>query len=206
MPFAHSGSCVVWGIPFEIEHPVFLTDQAITVKIPSTTARWFVFLHTSDIRQLAPGQNGLVSPMRGIGQLGEHAADYVLIYEDGSEERTKIRRRHEVGSFDFRWSEQCTQAVTAIKPRPLSLTVVNEPKAMGHIAGYHYPIEWGPRQKQLIVDESVPWTNFLWAFENPHPQKALEALRFEPVCGTFLISGLSAGNASSMPLRWGKRR
>ncbi|WP_348526408.1 HupE/UreJ family protein [Mesorhizobium sp.] len=63
----------------------------------------------------------------------------------------------------------------------------------------------GARQKQ-IVDDSVPWINFLWAFENSHPEKAVEALRFEPVCGTLLISGLSAGNARSMPLRWGKRR
>ncbi|TJW71975.1 MAG: hypothetical protein E5V92_33170, partial [Mesorhizobium sp.] len=76
---------------------------------------------------------------------------------------------------------------------------------MGDIAGYRYPVEWGARQKQLIIDDSVPWINFLWAFENSHPAKAVEALRFEPVCGTLLISGLSAGNARSMPLRWGKR-
>ncbi|ESY85863.1 hypothetical protein X741_33310 [Mesorhizobium sp. LNHC229A00] len=206
VPFAHSGSCVAWGIPFEIGNPVFLRDQAVMVKISPTTARWFVFLHTSDIRPLAPDQNGLIFPMRGIGQLGEHAANYVLIYEDGSEERAKIRRRHEVGSFDFRWGEQCAQAVTAIKPRPLSLNGVNEPKPRRDIAGYRYPVEWGARQKQLIVDDSVPWINFLWALENPHPEKAVEALRFEPVCGTLIISGLSAGNARSMPLRWRKRR
>ncbi|MER8950004.1 hypothetical protein [Mesorhizobium sp. M0809] len=149
VPFAHSGSSVAWGIPFEIGRPVLLRDQAVTVRISPTAAQWFVFLHTSNIRSLAAASNGLVSPMRGSGQLGEHAADYVLIYEDGSEQRTEIRRRHQVGSFQFRWGEQCLQAVTAKKPRPLSLhgghqsTLINDTTA-------HSPT-WGERQTQLLL-------------------------------------------------------
>ncbi|MER8956962.1 CehA/McbA family metallohydrolase [Mesorhizobium sp. M0833] len=172
--------------------------------ISPTAAQWFVFLHTSDIRSLAAASNGLVSPMRGSGQLGEHAADYVLIYEDGSEQRAEIRRRHQVGSFQFRWGEQCLQAVTAKKPRPLSLnsghqsTLINDTTAHGPT--------WGERQTQLLFEEPAPWHNFLWAFENPHPEKAVKALRFEHVCGTLIIFGVAAGNAHSMPLRWEKRK
>lgn len=62
VPFAHSGSCVAWGIPFKIGNPVFLRDQAVTVQIPPTTARWLVFLHASYIRPPPPDQNRLFLP------------------------------------------------------------------------------------------------------------------------------------------------
>ncbi|MER9587159.1 hypothetical protein NKJ01_36085, partial [Mesorhizobium sp. M0276] len=48
--------------------------------------------------------------------------------------------------------------------------------------------------------------NFVWAFENPHSDKAVEAIRFEPVSGSLIISGVSAGDSRSMPLRWEKRK
>ncbi|MER9390240.1 hypothetical protein [Mesorhizobium sp. M0435] len=203
-PFAHSGSCVSWGIPFEVGRPVFLRDQAITVEIAPTSARWFVFLHASDIRPLSPDQNGLISPMRGIGQLGERAANYILIYDDGSEQRAEIRRRHQVGSLLFRWGEHCTQAVAARKPRPLALSAADQPRPISNAASYR-PIGWGVRQQQAIVEEG-PWMNFVCALENPHPQKAVEAIRFEPVSGSLIISGVSAGDARSMPLLWEKRK
>lgn len=144
--------------------------------------------------------------MRGIGQLGEHAADYVLIYDDGSEARVKIRRRHQIGSFLSRWGEQCTEAVPAIKPRPLSFRASHQRQSTRDIAGGHKPIGWGVRQTQLIFEDDGPWVNFVWAFENPHPEKAVEALRFEPVCGTLIVSALSAGDTCSTPLRWKKRK
>ncbi|MER9222957.1 CehA/McbA family metallohydrolase [Mesorhizobium sp. M0644] len=206
-PFAHSGSCVAWGIPFEIGRPIFLKDQAVTVEISPTAARWFVFLHASDVRPLSPDQNGLISPMRGIGQLGEHAADYILIYDDGSEERVKIRRRHQVGSFVSRWGEQCAEAVPAIMPRPLSFRATNQPEWRTDPAGHRRPIGWGVRQQQLIFEDSrVPWINFIWAVENPHPERAVEAFRFEPVCGALVVSAVSAGDTCSTPLRWEKRK
>lgn len=204
-PFAHSGSCVAWGIPFEIGRPVFLKDRAVTVKIASTAAQWFVFLHASDVRPLSPDQNGLISPMRGIGQLNEHAADYVLIYNDGTEQRAQIRRRHQVGSLLFRWGEHCTQAVAARKPHPLGLSEADQPKPISNAADYRWPIGWGIRQQQALFEEG-PWMNFVWAFENPHPKKRVEAIRFEPVSGCLVISGVSAGDSRSMPLLWGKRK
>ena len=57
--------------------------------------------------------------MSGIGKLGQHAADYVFIYEDGSEVRVNIRRRYEVGTFSHRWGENCLNAVPARKPHPV---------------------------------------------------------------------------------------
>jgi hypothetical protein len=56
------------------------------------------------------------------------------------------------------------------------------------------------------VDDSGSWVNWLWAWENPHPQKAIAGVRFEPVAGVVVVSAISAGEASSLPLRWETRR
>jgi hypothetical protein len=48
--------------------------------------------------------------------------------------------------------------------------------------------------------------NWLWAWENPHPEKAIVAFRFEPACGLVILSAISVGDVSSTPLRWQPRR
>ncbi|CDX24951.1 conserved hypothetical protein [Mesorhizobium plurifarium] len=204
-PFAHSGSCVAWGIPFEIGRPLLLKEGVVTVEISSLKARWFVFLHASDVRPLSADQNGLISPMRGVGQLGEHAADYVLIYDDGSEERVNIRRRHQIGSLVSRWGEQCTEAVPAIKPRPVSFRASGRHERTTDSVGRRHRLEWGRRQLQVVFEDNGAWINFVWALENPHPGKAVRALRFEPVCGALVVSAISAGDTCSTPLRWERR-
>jgi len=47
---APSGTCVSWGIPFEIGEVVILSDRPVSIEISPTRARWLVFLHTSDLR------------------------------------------------------------------------------------------------------------------------------------------------------------
>ena len=101
---APSGGCVCWGIPFDIDRVVALTDETVSIEVEPVKAGWLVFRHTSDLRALEWNQHGFVSPMRGQGQLGEHAADYVVIYEDGTEERLPIRRRHQIGAFQGQWA------------------------------------------------------------------------------------------------------
>ena len=71
---APGGSCVAWGIPFEIGDAVMIDDQAVSVAIDPTTARWFIFMHTSDLRPVEPGPDGFITPMRGQGQLGPSCA------------------------------------------------------------------------------------------------------------------------------------
>ena len=116
---AHGGDSVAWGIPFRIRKVLPVRDEFTRVDISPTKAAWFVFLHTSDTRPDEIDGHGFVSPMHGIGKLGEHAADYVFFYGDGSTERAAIRRRYEIGTFDFRWGENCTRSVPAGKPRPI---------------------------------------------------------------------------------------
>jgi len=95
--------CTGWGIPFEIRNVVVITDKAVSIDLPPTVAPWLILMHTSDLRPNEPGPGGFISPMRGEGQLGEHAADYVILYADGAEERVAIRRRYQLGAFQRRW-------------------------------------------------------------------------------------------------------
>ncbi len=191
---APTGDCVCWGIPFVIGGVVMVRDDPIGIELPTTTAQWLVFMHTSDIRPLLPGPGGFISPMRGEGHLAEHAADYVILYADGTEERVAIRRRHQIGAFRRRWGENCFEAVAHHKPHPVRAH--HEQGASG----------WGWSQTRVDVADEGPWVNWLWAWQNPHPDKAIAGVRFEPRSGTIIVSAISAGSASALPLRWRRRR
>jgi len=191
---APRGECIGWGIPFVIENPLLISESPVLVSIAPIQAHWFVLLHTSDNRPLVWNDAGFIPTTRGHGQLNEHAADYVLRYADGTEARAEIRRRHQINTFQRGWGENCFQAVAQRKPQPQR--------------AHHEQLRpaWGNSQTRVNVADSAPWTNWLWAWENPHPEKTVIGLRFEPVSGVIVISGLAAGAASAQPLRWRRRR
>jgi len=196
---APSGECVSWGIPFTIDKVVLVQQRAVTLTFGPATARWLVFLHTSDVHKVEPGSSGFWSPMCGEGQLAEHAADYVMLYQDGTEERAAILRRRQIGMFQRRWGENCFEAVAHGKPRPVRAS--HEQLRPG----------WGWTQTRADASDQAPWLNWLWAWENPHPDKAIVGVRFEPVGGglgtsSVIVSAISAGAVSSFPLRWQTRR
>jgi hypothetical protein len=193
---APQGACACWGIPFRIGKPVLVTDEPVTVKLPAIRAPWLVFLHAADMPARAMNAHGVYSPMRGEGGLGLTAAEYVLIYADGSEFRVTIKRRHQIGAMHRRWGECCFECVAHRKPFPMpgfsSETTRNA-------CGRRFYTRINPA-------DLLPWVNWLWAWANPHPRKAIVGLRVEPGDGPVLISGLAAGKASSNPLRWRTRQ
>ena len=192
---APRGQIVGWGIPFSVgDSVVALTEDPVAVEWEPVCAGWLVFLHVSDLRTVEPGPNGFYSPMRGGGQLAEHAADYVVQYADGTEIRVPIRRRHQVGMFDRRWGENCFEAVAQHKPSPVRAS--HEQLGPG----------WGWTQTRVDARDRGEWVNWLWAWENPRPEAEIVGVCFEPVCGTVIVSGVSAGHASAHPLRWLPRR
>ena len=81
---APSGNCVAWGIPFAASAYAVLSDRPVHFDLPPTSARWLVFMHTSDQRPLEQDDAGFIRPMRGEGQLNEPAADYVMCYAGGN--------------------------------------------------------------------------------------------------------------------------
>jgi hypothetical protein len=191
---APNGQCVAWGIPFDIGEVVAIRDSPVTIDFAPLAAHWLVFMHTSDVRKIEPGPGGFFSPMRGEGQLAEHASDYVLLYDDGVEEHVAIRRRYQIGAFQNRWGENCFEAVVHHKPRPVRPP--HEQLGPG----------WGLAQKRTFVADRALWVNWLWAWENPWPEKTIIGARFEPRTGMVIIAAVSAGDVSSLPLRWETRR
>ena len=191
---APAGKCVSWGVPVDIGDVLLLADKPESVDVESVEAEWIIFMHTSDLRPREPNADGFLSPMRGQGQLNEHAANYVVRYTDGSEGRLPIRRRHQLGAFTRRWGENCFQAVAHQKQRP--------------VRAHHEQttLNWGRSQTRATAADGGSWVNWLWAWENPHPDKAIAGFRFEPVSGTIVISGIAVGSASAQPLRWEPRR
>ena len=190
---APRGDCVAWGLPFQIDNVIALHDKTIAVEIEPTLSQWLVFMHTSDLHPAETNPARIISPMRGEGQLGEPAANYVIQYADGAEISLPIRRRFQIGAFRRRWGENCFEAVVHRKPR----SVRPPHEQLG--------LSWGWSQTRVNVADSWDWENWLWAWENPHPEKKIVGIRFEPVSGFILVSGISAGNANSNPLRWNSR-
>ncbi|MBT4502860.1 MAG: hypothetical protein HOC74_34320, partial [Gemmatimonadetes bacterium] len=191
---APRGQCVCVGLPFRVGRPVVLHDKGVTLTLDSIKAPWLVFMHTSDIRPVDTNRDGLISPMRGKGRLAEHAADYVIVYADGSEVRLPIRRFHQLGTFTRRWGENCFESILHQKMRSCR-------------AHHEQPCDsWGFSQTRTGDNDGSPWANWLWAWANPNPRKEIVAVRFEPVSGVIMLSGISAGRGASLPLRWRRRR
>ncbi len=189
---AARGSLVSWGIPFEVGAVLFLKNKPVRERIAPLKARWICFLHTTDVEPLEWNKHGFLSPTRGEGRLSEHVADYVIIYADGSEERVKIRRRHQIGMLWRRWGELCFQAVPQNHPYPIR--PLQEQRGTRRT--------WGLTQGRSVGADLTFWNNWVWAWENPRPEKEMRALRFEPKTGGIVISAISAGTVSAFPLRW----
>lgn len=192
--FAPNGACACWGIPFEVGRVHVLADTPIAVSLAPQQAGWLVFMHTSDRRPTNAAENGLISPMRGVGQLNELAAAYVVLYADGAEERIEIRRRHQIGAYQRIWGENCFEAVAMRKPRPLR--------------AHHEQTNpsWGRSQTRASAADAGDFVYWLHAWRNPRPEATIVGLRLEPVAGAVVLAGLAAGEASDQPLRWRPRR
>lgn len=192
--FAPSGACTAWGLPFEIGDVILLDEKEFSFELDDFTAQWLVFMHTSDLRQIETSPGEFISPMRGEGNLGEHVANYLVRFADGSEERIPIRRRYQLGTFQRRWGENCFEAVSHQKPKPVP--AAHEQLNPG----------WGWTQTRVDVADSNQWTNWLFAWKNPHPEKVIRGFGFQPVSGLVVLFGVSAGNVGSTPLRWKSRQ
>jgi len=195
---APSGKCVCMGIPFKVGKLLAVKDKAVSRRIGPLKTKWLVFMHTTDMARSAVNKDGFTTPAMGTGRLAEHVADYVVVYADGTEARTEIRRRHQVGMLQRPWGENCFQAVAHRKP--LAINAQHEqPEAPTSRA-------WGQSQYRTRTRDSGSWVNWLWAWQNPHPNKLIAGLRFEPLTGTTVISGVTTADVRSVPLRWESRK
>ena len=196
LPHAPRGECVAWGIPFVIRDVLLVREQPVSVRLKPLRGRWLVFLHTADVEPLPTDEHKLIRHNPGNMRLGEHAATYVVQYADGQEMPVVIRRGYEVGVLRGMWSEHPLLAVADGKPHVLP----------AHSADRNPNSAWGRLQTRHSTPDLTPWTNYLYAWENPRPGHAIVGLRLEPAHGAVLLMGLAAGRTQTMPLRWETRR
>jgi len=190
------GPATAWGIPFQIpDRPLLVKDRSFSLQITPVQANYLVFLHTSDIIKLRDEHGDYKQPFKGTGQLNEEVADYVVVYADGTEERTTISERYQIGMFQQHWGENSILSVAHHKPNPLRAH--HEQMTGG----------WGGSQTRVSASDRSGWINWLWAWENPHTEKQISGFRFEPNNKTsIVISAISAGQVTSNPLRWQARQ
>jgi len=192
---APSGDCVGWGVPFSVGKVVLADSEPVELAWTPVTAPWLVFMHTADIVSPERNSDGFPTSPRGDHRLGEILAEYLLKYEDGTETRVSIRRQYQVGMVRQPWGIPCFEAVAHRKPCP-TRTLSEQPRE---------GIGWGGSQTLVVQPDLLPWTNWLWAWCNPAPQKPVTGLRIEPKAGPIILSAVTAGRVSSVPFRWGTR-
>jgi hypothetical protein len=193
---APKGNSVAWGIPFNIpKQVIFLKNETFKLNIKPRLGNWIIFMHTTDRQDLKISADGLYEkPFRGIGLLNDEIAKYFVIYEDGIEINLSIRHRYQIGMFQQIWGENCIESVAHRKPCSVDFDqeLTNN--------------EWGQVQTRVRTNDRGTWINWLWAWENPNPDKKIQSLRFEPLNkSSIIISAISVGNVKSNPLRWNTR-
>jgi hypothetical protein len=194
---APTGNSVAWGIPFKIpEQIIYLKKETFRLNISPRSGNWIVFMHTSDQVYLKRNDDGFYEkPFKGRGQLNEEVARYYVIYEDGTEAGIPICQRYHIGIFQQMWGENCIESVANYKPGPVDFyrEITND--------------AWGWIQTRVNMGDRGTWINWLWAWENPNPEKKINGFRFEPLNkSALIISAISIGNVKSNPLRWNSRQ
>lgn len=195
--YAPTGKSVSWGIPFNIpEKVILLKDKPFMMDFTPIAGNWIIFMHTADRHDLKRNASGFYEkPFRGIGLLNEEIARYVIIYQDGNELSLSVRHRYQIGMFQQIWGENCIESVAHRKPGPID---PDQPMAAN---------EWGRAQTRAKSNDRGNWINWLWAWENPQPEKKVRGIRFEKLNKTpLIISAVTIGNVKSNPLRWDTRK
>jgi hypothetical protein len=130
-------------------------------------------------------------------KVGEHLADAVIVYQDGTTHRQPIRRRFEVNALSHPWGHLCFAAMPHGDPNPVKLT---QPLTDATLWG---EIQTGVVDDRYIgKDDGVSGTLWLWAFENPSPRRTIRSLRLETASDAALVvCGLTVYHGKENPLR-----
>jgi len=202
-----TGENVIRGIPFHLgdaegNNILSLKDGVVTLNFDAPVrCSYLVFIHTALTRRDAPDEDGITRPSRGRIILGDKVADYVLLYEDGSEQSVPIRRRFAIGEIRKDWGDECFEAVPLTKP--IAIPSISERMSAGDPTDAFF----GRSQTRVGFEGSqVPVGYWIYAMENKQPDQSVTGMRFVPADGTLLILGLTATTLEDNPLRWGRRQ
>lgn len=204
-----TGESVLHGIPFRLgndseKNNILLLGEnraELVLSFP-VHCRHIVFLHAADFNDPIPCDDGIFRPMQGKPVLGEKVCSYILGYNDGSSSEAAVRRRFNINEFIIDWGNAGFECVPHLKPQPLHTA------ADGSFSDEVKEYEWGQIQTRVIdgIGRSNPAIHWLYAMENPFPEKELTSISFVPGGGTAFIFGVTLSGLDCNPLEWESRK
>lgn len=125
------------------------------------------------------------------GPVGELVAEYVVHLQGGVTERLPIRERFEIAALPTAWGHLPFLAVPEARDALL-------PRHEGR---------WGQAgTRQTEARPGWPQHYYLWTWENPRPDCAIEGIEIIPSGPRFLIAAITLGHAGEAPFRRGGLR
>lgn len=171
-----------WGIPFVVEsgrRRLIELANGTEVSVPlDAKARYICFLHFANIFDGPPGG-------------GEHLADYIVKFRDGTEQVQPIRRRFEINPLSVRWGSLCFDAQSI---------------------NMHQPLPPGPRAAWGYAQTGLTTTGYAFgawvhALEVVAPDKEIESVTLRSVATEPVgILAITLYNGPGHPLRHVQRR
>ena len=124
--------------------------------------------------------------------VGQHLANAIFVYEDGSTKTVPIRRRFEVNSPSIPWGHHSFHA----KPHRMDAArKLTDPLSDG--------TGWGNLQT-IVTGNGYPSGPMIWitALQNPDPSKTIKELRFESASDdSFVLCGMTLFQGKGNPIR-----
>ncbi|MCL2352596.1 MAG: hypothetical protein FWC55_08710, partial [Firmicutes bacterium] len=187
------------GIPFDCgDRFIYVRDGSLQLTFPPLRARYLVFLHASETQPQAAGEDGIVRNFRGPAPLMEHICDYAVRYADGSEVTVPIRSRMEINDMRTPWGQGPFLTVPHIRDKAI-------PTATDNFFAGLPGAPWGGSQTR-VYDGWSELTQWLFAYENPYPDKPVIGMEIRKKDGNVFLFGIAAGDVASHPLRYGRRQ
>ena len=203
-PLQHAfGRQVFRGMPFLLgpagtANAILVRDEPVIVAADGLTARYLIFVHYVADR-LSNYLSGFADADRDGNELGDHVADYVLRYADGTEHAHPIRRRFAIQQPRIGWGASPFAAV------PLLGEQVTASAAEDQAAGRR-PVAYGRGETRHSSGRDAGPGGWLYALPNPHPRRAISAVELRPAGEHCVVYGIAATELADHPLRPGTRR
>ena len=202
---ASFGSQAFRGVPFDLgtvggPNVVLVADSPVTVAAGSRSARYLVFLHQVEDRP-SSYLTGFADAGVDGNELGDHVADYVLRYADGSAHVHPIRRRFAIQQARIGWGASPFAAVPMHADRAFASAA--EDQAAGRFSTVGYGRGETRHGSGRDSGQDLAW---LYALPNPHPDRPIDAVELRPGAERCAVYGIAATDLTEHPLRPGMRR
>ncbi|MBI4786414.1 MAG: hypothetical protein HY782_05140 [Chloroflexi bacterium] len=191
------GEQTFWGIPFSLAEESWLVLGAGTetteINLASQPAPTYIlFAHSCNSSYDPNVGTNWRGNINFVMRPGEHLADYILRYADGSEHRQPIRRRFEISEPTNGWGQLAFAARSHEQDRPLDWN------------GAHERGCWGANQTGVAQGyDLLSQRYWIYALPNPNPERPLAMLSLRSTgADTIAIAGITLYYGREHPLRY----